>query len=114
MVYKTRVKQYTSMPYFEAGTERFIRDWRETVVRVQVRDARLVCYTQHLPFILTVKCRVREKDPVLGIVTVKLSELFKNSSGIARLFSIQEGIGESREIAWLFAEHIHDLLLSFS
>lgn len=42
MIYKTRVKQYTSMPYFEAGTERFVRDWRETVVRVQVRDARFV------------------------------------------------------------------------
>ena len=77
MIYKTRVKQYSSMPYFEAGTERFIRDWRETVVRVQVRDA-----------------RVREKDPVLGIVTVKLSELFKNSSEVTRLFSLQEGVGE--------------------
>lgn len=42
LIYKTRVKQYSSMPYFEAGTERFIRDWRETVVRVQVRDARCV------------------------------------------------------------------------
>jgi Ca2+-dependent lipid-binding protein len=42
LVYKTRVKQYTSMPYFEAGTERFVRDWRNTVVRVQVRDARSV------------------------------------------------------------------------
>lgn len=40
MVYKTRVKQYSSMPYFEAGTERFVRDWQETIVRVQVRDAR--------------------------------------------------------------------------
>ena len=44
MIYKTRVKQYTSMPYFEAGTERFVRDWRETVVRVQVRDARYVFF----------------------------------------------------------------------
>ena len=42
MIYKTRVKQYTSMPYFEAGTERFVRDWRSAVVRVQVRDARYV------------------------------------------------------------------------
>lgn len=40
LIYKTRVKQYTSMPYFEAGTEKFVRDWRDTVVRVQVRDAR--------------------------------------------------------------------------
>ena len=77
MIYKTRVKQYSSMPYFEAGTERFIRDWKETVVRVQVRDA-----------------RVREKDPVLGVVTVRLGELFKNSSEVTRLFSLQEGIGQ--------------------
>lgn len=40
MVYKTRVKQYSSMPYFEAGTERFVRDWQGAVVRIQVRDAR--------------------------------------------------------------------------
>lgn len=78
MIYKTRVKQYSSMPYFEAGTERFIRNWQETVVRVQVRDA-----------------RVREKDPVLGVVTVKLAELFRNSSEVTRLFSLQEGIGKS-------------------
>lgn len=66
------------MPYFEAGTERFIRDWTKTVVRVQVRDA-----------------RTREKDPVLGIVTVNLKDLFTSSSEVTRLFSIQEGIGES-------------------
>ncbi len=38
--------------------------------------------------------RVREKDPVLGIVTVKLSELFQNSSEVTRLFSLQEGVGK--------------------
>ena len=37
---------------------------------------------------------MREKDPVLGIVTVKLAELFKNSSEVTRLFSLQEGVGE--------------------
>ena len=95
MIYKTRVKQYTSMPYFEAGTERFVRDWRETVVRVQVRDARSAFSFSETSF-----ChanvhlgRVRESDPVLGIVTVKLSELFKNSSEVTRLFSLQEGVG---------------------
>ncbi|EKM56362.1 uncharacterized protein PHACADRAFT_172085 [Phanerochaete carnosa HHB-10118-sp] len=88
MIYKTRVKQYSSMPYFEAGTERFIRDWRETVVRVQVRDS-----------------RQREKDPVLGIVTVKLSELFKNSSEVTRLFSLQEGVGYGRaNISFMFRQ----------
>ncbi|KAK7679647.1 hypothetical protein QCA50_017359 [Cerrena zonata] len=93
MIYKTRVKQYTSMPYFEAGTERFVRDWRETVVRVQVRDA-----------------RVRESDPVLGVVTVKLSELFKNSSQVTRLFSLQEGVGYGRaNISFLFRQVKTDL-----
>lgn len=40
MIYKTRTKMYTSMPFFEAGTEVFIRDWTTATVRVAVRDAR--------------------------------------------------------------------------
>jgi hypothetical protein len=34
-------RQYTSMPFFEAGTERFVRDWRTAVIRVVVRDSRV-------------------------------------------------------------------------
>lgn len=40
MIYKSRTKMYTSMPFFEAGTEVFIRDWTTATVRVAVRDAR--------------------------------------------------------------------------
>lgn len=40
MIYKTRTKMYTSMPFFEAGTEIFIRDWTTAIVRVAVRDAK--------------------------------------------------------------------------
>ena len=76
LIYKTRVKQYTSMPYFEAGTERFIRDWKNTVVRIQVRDS-----------------RVREKDAVLGIISVHLKDLFKMSSEVTKLFSLTDGVG---------------------
>ncbi|PVG01479.1 hypothetical protein CPB86DRAFT_781696 [Serendipita vermifera] len=79
MVYKTRVKQYTSMPFFEAGTEVFIRNWQETVVRVVVRDSRL-----------------REKDPILGIVNLPLAEILKGGSEVTSLFSIQEGVGFGR------------------
>jgi hypothetical protein len=100
MVYKTRVKQYTSMPYFEAGTERFVRNWQDTVVRIQVRDARYVpcsiIYLKCSTITLRFHCSVREKDAVLGIVTVRLSELFKNSSEVTRLFSIEEGVGYGR------------------
>lgn len=76
MVYKTRVKQYTTMPYFEAGTEVFVRDYRDTVVRVVIRDSRL-----------------READPILGIVSVRLSEIFAESSSVTQVYAITEGIG---------------------
>ncbi|QRW25571.1 C2 domain-containing protein [Rhizoctonia solani] len=79
MIYKTRVKQYTTQPFFEAGTETFIRDWQNTVVRVVVRDARL-----------------RERDPILGIVNLNLKDLLKDASEVTRMFSLQEGIGFGR------------------
>ena len=76
MVYKTRVKQYTTNPYFEAGTEVFVRDWQNTVVRVVIRDSRL-----------------READPVLGIVSVRLSEVFAQASSVTQVYAITEGVG---------------------
>ncbi|KAG0149934.1 hypothetical protein CROQUDRAFT_39134 [Cronartium quercuum f. sp. fusiforme G11] len=88
MVYKTRVKQYTTMPFFEAGTEIFVRDWTETVVRVSVRDSRL-----------------REKDPLLGVINIDLEDLFEQSgsSQVTQLFSLQEGVGFGRaRISLLF------------
>ncbi|KZS93944.1 hypothetical protein SISNIDRAFT_474054 [Sistotremastrum niveocremeum HHB9708] len=39
---------------------------------------------------------LREKDPILGIINLKLEELFTESSEITRLFSLQEGIGFGR------------------
>ncbi|KAK7462733.1 hypothetical protein VKT23_007320 [Stygiomarasmius scandens] len=79
LVYKTRVKQYTTMPFFEAGTEKFVRDWQSTVVRLVVRDSRL-----------------REKDPILGVVNLRLADIFTEGSEVTRLFSIEEGIGFGR------------------
>jgi Ca2+-dependent lipid-binding protein len=76
LVYKTRVKQYTTNPYFEAGTEVFVRDWENTVVRVVIRDSRL-----------------READPILGIVSVRLSEVFAEASSVTQSYAIVEGIG---------------------
>lgn len=54
-MYETRVKPITSSPMFNAGTERFIRDWRKTHVTVTVKDSRM-----------------RENDPVLGVVFLKV------------------------------------------
>lgn len=56
MIYKTGIKPITSTPFFNAGTERFIRDWRTTHITVTVRDSRM-----------------RENDPILGIAVLKAS-----------------------------------------
>ena len=65
----------TSKPIFEAGTERFIRDWRNTILTVTVRDQRM-----------------REHDPILGIVPLKLSEIFQTSSQLTRWFPLDAGM----------------------
>ncbi|KDN40023.1 hypothetical protein K437DRAFT_192864 [Tilletiaria anomala UBC 951] len=75
IVYKTRVKQYTNAPFFNAGREIFVRDWTETRVAICVRDARL-----------------REHDPIMGIVAIPLKELFKDSSQLSRSFSLSDGV----------------------
>lgn len=56
LVYRTRTKAVTSQPIFNAGTERFIRDWRSAIITITVRDQ-----------------RHREHDPILGVVPLKLS-----------------------------------------
>lgn len=79
IIYKTRVKPYSNAPVFNAGTEVFVRDWQRAHVTVIVRDA-----------------RIREHDPILGIVSIPLPEVFKDASAMTRPFSIQDGVGYGR------------------
>lgn len=79
LLYKTRTKQFTTMPIFEAGLERFIRNWKNSVIRVVFRDARL-----------------REYDPILGVVTLKLDETLTVSSQVTKSYSLQGGVGFGR------------------
>ena len=76
LLFKTRVKQYSNMPFFNAGTELFVRDWTKAELRVVVRDARL-----------------REHDPIMGIVALPLRDLFKKASQVEQMFSLQDGVG---------------------
>ncbi|KAI0357862.1 hypothetical protein OH77DRAFT_1308845 [Trametes cingulata] len=86
LVYETRVKPITSSPIFNAGTERFVRDWRKAHVTVTVKDSRL-----------------RENDAVLGTVFLKLSEVFVNASEVTRCYSLEKGLGTGRiRISLLF------------
>ncbi|KAI0517445.1 hypothetical protein F5B22DRAFT_602992 [Xylaria bambusicola] len=75
-IFKTRTKPKNSKPFFNAGTERFIRDWRATEVIVSVRDA-----------------REREDDALIGLVYLPLSKIFKDRSQVMGNYSLVGGVG---------------------
>lgn len=86
LVYRTRAKVVSSKPIFNAGTERFVRDWRSAIVTVTVRDQ-----------------RHRQHDPILGVVPLKLSEILQTSSQVTRWYPLDGGIGFGRiRISLLF------------
>lgn len=89
-IYRTRTKPKNSKPFFNAGTERFIRDWRNAEVIVAVRDA-----------------REREDDPLIGIVYLQIGKLLKDRSQVMQMFPLVGGIGYGRariSIVWRSVE----------
>ena len=78
-VFKTRTKPKSTKPFFNAGTERLVRDWHTTEVMVAVRDS-----------------RVHENDPLLGLVYLPLDKIFKNRSQIVDNFPLVGGIAYGR------------------
>lgn len=85
-VYRTRAKAVSSQPIFNAGTERFVRDWRSAIITVTVRDQ-----------------RNREHDPIIGLVPLKLSDILETSSQVTRWYPLDGGIGFGRiRISLLF------------
>ncbi|KAI1179559.1 C2 domain-containing protein [Nemania sp. FL0916] len=86
LAYKTRTKVISSKPIFNAGTERFVRDWRSAIVTVTVRDS-----------------RNRQHDPIIGVVPLKLSDILQTSSQSTRWYPLDGGIGFGRiRISLLF------------
>lgn len=85
-IYRTRAKAVSSQPIFNAGTERFVRDWRSTILTVTVRDS-----------------RDRQHDPILGVVPLKLSDILDTRSQVTRWYPLDGGIGFGRiRISLLF------------
>lgn len=78
-VFKTRTKPKNPNPFFNAGTERFIRDWRTTQVIVSVRDS-----------------RIHENDPLLGIVALPLGKVFRERSQVMDDYPLVGGLGYGR------------------
>ncbi|KAI0799413.1 hypothetical protein GGR55DRAFT_684027 [Xylaria sp. FL0064] len=86
LAYKTRTKVVSSKPIFNAGTERFVRDWRSAIVTVTVRDS-----------------RNRQHDPIIGVVPLKISDVLQTSSQSTRWYPLDGGIGYGRiRISLLF------------
>ncbi|KAJ6443028.1 meiotically up-regulated protein [Purpureocillium lavendulum] len=77
--FKTRTKPQNAKPFFNAGCERFIRDWRDCDVYVSVRDARL-----------------HEDNPLLGIVHLPLGDIFRERSQVMGFWPLSGGIGHGR------------------
>lgn len=76
----------SSKPIFNAGSERFVRDWRSSLITITVRDQ-----------------RNREHDPILGVVPLKLSDILTKSSQVTRWYPLDGGIGFGRiRISLLF------------
>ncbi|KAK3044865.1 hypothetical protein LTS18_000151, partial [Coniosporium uncinatum] len=78
-IFKSRTKPKTAKPFFNAGCERFIRDWRNTEVHVSVRDA-----------------RIHEDDPLLGVVYLPLGKMFSKRAQISDYFPLAGGVGFGR------------------
>ncbi|KAH7356876.1 hypothetical protein BKA65DRAFT_592425 [Rhexocercosporidium sp. MPI-PUGE-AT-0058] len=86
LVYRTRTKAVSSKPIFNAGTERFMGDWRSSIITVTVRDQRM-----------------RQHDPILGVFPLKLSDILQSSSQVTRWYPLDGGIGFGRmRISLLF------------
>ncbi|KAF3389143.1 Meiotically up-regulated protein [Penicillium rolfsii] len=93
LIYRTRAKAVSSKPIFNAGTERFVRDWRSAVVTVTVRDQ-----------------RYREHDPILGVVPIKLSDLLQTSSQVTRWYPLDGGVGFGRIRISILLRHVETKL----
>lgn len=78
-IFKTRTKPKNAKPFFNAGTERMIRDWRTTEVMISVRDS-----------------RVHEKDPLLGIIYLPLGKLLAKRSQVIENYPLVGGVGYGR------------------
>lgn len=90
-IYRTRTKPKNSKPFFNAGTERFVRDWRTTEIVMAVWDS-----------------REREDDPLIGIVYLPLAKLFEKRSQVMENFPLVGGIGHGRariSLIWRSVEY---------
>ena len=78
-IYKTRTKPKNAKPFFNAATERFVKDWTTTEIIISVRDS-----------------REKEDDALLGVIYLPLKKVFENRSQIMDNYPLAGGVGHGR------------------
>ncbi|KAK5952591.1 hypothetical protein OHC33_006183 [Knufia fluminis] len=78
-IYKTRTKPKNAKPFFNAGTERFVKDWTTTEIIISCRDS-----------------REKEDDALLGVVFLPLRKVFEERSQIMNNYPLAGGVGSGR------------------
>ncbi|PWN49063.1 hypothetical protein IE53DRAFT_165652 [Violaceomyces palustris] len=75
-VFRTRTKTLNPRPYINGGSERFIGDWTTARIDFVVRDQRM-----------------REGDPIIGCVGLRVSEVLKKGSRSCEWYTLTGGLG---------------------
>ncbi|KAH8596230.1 hypothetical protein B0O99DRAFT_661354 [Bisporella sp. PMI_857] len=78
-IFMTRTKPKNAKPFFNTGTERFIRNWNTAEIMVSVRDS-----------------KEGENDALLGIVWLPLARVFEKRSQVENTYRLVGGIGFGR------------------
>ena len=79
LIYRTRVKSISSAPTFNSTTEQYIRDWRVATLTVSCWDT-----------------RSKGDACLVGVVALKISEIFHESSSVVKFYDLKGGEGTGR------------------
>lgn len=79
LVYRTRVKNITNTPTYNSSTETYVRDWRLAILNLSVWDT-----------------RKKANDCLVGVASVKLSDIFHDSSSVVKFYNLRGGEGTGR------------------
>jgi Ca2+-dependent lipid-binding protein len=101
LIYRTRVKSINNAPTYNSSTETYIRDWRLASLTLSVWDT-----------------RKKTDDCLVGVVSLKMSDIFNKSSSVVKFYDLKGGAGTGRiRVSMIFRSmrmKLDESLLGFS
>lgn len=79
LVYRTRVRNISNTPTFNSSVETYVRDWRLACLTLSVWDT-----------------RKKTNDCLVGVISLKLSDVFNKSSSVVKFYDLEGGDGTGR------------------